>query len=803
MTNTLNFKTGSNQTHISSAKKTSFQKTEAVHRLENVPRMSSRLHFESGNSSISSHLEPIRDSFSDTPNQTFSESFQDQSDPDQLRFFSEASDISPDSRESKGFRDTDTDYISSTHQYETNSRDERPFSLDYDTNPHIERRFLDSNNNSLLPAVGSPAHSQYDYNIAHKPSSYRNTAHFLFTSNTNPSDTSLDTHAVPEKQSLSGASNQVNTNEKSRFRHIPDPNTISDYYHSNKKEYRHADMEHPNTYKNTKGFIHSQNTYPNSRTNTNKNTVRNPKLSFGNFSTSAPQQVHEPEKSTSSRLFEFALKNKKLAINKSLLNCLDQVADAIAEKVVTKQDGEITKPGLGHQHVDTLRVRPTGYNDTYLSNGCNEISGAYSPVNPTISEKVNTTSFSNQYKAGEPNERANPAKRADTDKSLCLKRRSKKIDRDADFKQSFQDLEDFVLRIPQGATILRYFYQRQKYDKNVDIQDLVKSMDMANLGLVGKGEFLNSERREKNGNGPKANRAASLPVCKSKFSVDEHVALDGLESPVYSSPSPSVFTEPMNIGTSFPTCTKSRPFESFHVSESGTNQSVSNTQDFSSYKDQLTINDSISEDYVNDTYNNDPQSNDVTFVRNTNENVDPNAEDAFPIFNNFVAQDRSYKTQDTPSTNDVSGLKARLQDLETQLYEMAKELESRDTTQSSLLSQNTLLLNSNTVLEAANKKLSQRVKFLEQEQTQTSLRIRAIKGTSKPLSKDRMPDARSNRIPESHKIYNRLEMAEIDKLGQIEAQNVLKNVCLQVGSRYSTLERRLGTLVKAAKHGTN
>lgn len=775
--------------------------------------MNSHLHFESGNSSINSsqNLESIRDSFSDIPDQTSSGFFQDQreSDPSQLLLFSELSDILPDSRESRCFYDTDTDYISSTHQYETNSQDERPFSLDYNTDPHIEPHLLNSNNNSLLPVVGSPVHSQYDYNITHKSLPHRHTTHMLFTSNTNPSDTSLDTHVVPEKQVLSGASNQVNTNglDKSHFHHIPDPNTISDYYHhSNKKDYRHTDMKHypPNTYRNTQSFIHDfQNNHPNnSRASSNRNIVRNPKPSSGNFGTRALRQIHDSEKPTSSRLYEFASKNKKLAINKSFLNCLDQVADAIAEKVVSKQEDERTKPDPGHQHIDTLRIRPTSYNDAYLSHGCNEMLSLYSPVNPTLSDNISnsfTTSFSNQCNTGELNKQVNPAKTADTDKKLCLKRRSKTIDRDVNFKQNFQDLEDFVLRIPQGATILRYFYQRQKYDKNVDIQDLVKSMDMANLGLVGKRASLNGESREKKRNVPKVNRAASLPLHKSKFSVDNHVSLNGLETPVYSSSSSTVFTEPTNIGKSFTTSTKGRPFESY-VSESGTNPIISDTQDFSSYKYQNTINDNISEDYVNDTYNNDPQSIDVTFVKNTNENVDPNAEDAFPIFNDVVSQRRSYNTHDTPSTNDVLDLRAKLQSLETQIHAMAKELESRDTVQSNLLSQNSLLLNANNVLEAANQKLSQRVKYLEQEQKQTNLRIKAIKGTSKPLDKDKMPDAHSNRIPESHKIYNRLGMAEIDKLGQIEAQNVVKNVCLQVGSRYSTLETRLGTLVKAAKH---
>lgn len=131
---------------------------------------------------------------------------------------------------------------------------------------------------------------------------------------------------------------------------------------------------------------------------------------------------------------------------------------------------------------------------------------------------------------------------------------------------------------------------------------------------------------------------------------------------------------------------------------------------------------------------------------------------------------------------------------------MADELHTRDVAHTDLLSEISLLRAAKESLEAENQKLTQHVEDLNQDLKDAYLKIDAIKGAAKPLSKDRMPDAHSTRIPESRKIYFRFEMTDVDNIGQTEAQNIIKNVCLQTGTRFSNLEKRLAKLVKAKQN---
>lgn len=74
--------------------------------------------------------------------------------------------------------------------------------------------------------------------------------------------------------------------------------------------------------------------------------------------------------------------------------------------------------------------------------------------------------------------------------------------------------------------------------------------------------------------------------------------------------------------------------------------------------------------------------------------------------------------------------------------------------------------------------------------------IAKLRGPGKPIVPATMPDARKRSIPEHRKLYNKLEMSAVDKLGNTELRNLVKNILLMLGVPLSQLPNKLKVIAE-------
>lgn len=76
--------------------------------------------------------------------------------------------------------------------------------------------------------------------------------------------------------------------------------------------------------------------------------------------------------------------------------------------------------------------------------------------------------------------------------------------------------------------------------------------------------------------------------------------------------------------------------------------------------------------------------------------------------------------------------------------------------------------------------------------------IYKLRGTGKAIGREAMPDARK-KVPESQKLYKRLEMSSVDALGNVNLQNLVKNILLVLGVPFSQLPGKLKIITEVLK----
>lgn len=74
--------------------------------------------------------------------------------------------------------------------------------------------------------------------------------------------------------------------------------------------------------------------------------------------------------------------------------------------------------------------------------------------------------------------------------------------------------------------------------------------------------------------------------------------------------------------------------------------------------------------------------------------------------------------------------------------------------------------------------------------------ITKLRGIGKPIVPAIMPDARKQGVPEHRKLYNKLEMSSVDKLGNTELRNLVKNILLMLGIPLSQLPNKLKVITE-------
>lgn len=105
------------------------------------------------------------------------------------------------------------------------------------------------------------------------------------------------------------------------------------------------------------------------------------------------------------------------------------------------------------------------------------------------------------------------------------------------------------------------------------------------------------------------------------------------------------------------------------------------------------------------------------------------------------------------------------------------------------------LTEKDTKIEVLNGKLESTEKELQAAKKY----ITKLRGASKPIGPEAMPDAHKNGIPESRKLYKKLGMNSVDDLGIIDLQNLVKNILLVLGTPLPQLPHKLKSITSVLK----
>lgn len=775
------------------------------------------------------------------------ESFEQDQQSDQNRpissSFSEPSDMLCSLQNSNSFYDqtNDSDNLPNTHPYNTQYQNAGPSDSQHNFSPIHNPPLLAP---SSVPR--SPTNSQYNYRRGQDRSlNIQSLDQIPFVSNTNPSDTSLDSNNISKRHELPDTLSLPNINRLLTNQHYDaDPKDVSDYYHYPKYTDKHMNDENQPTdsFEHTQAYEYNMDEEdPNEHTSHQEPHITKRTQSPLTDKPDYNENFEHPrnEGYINSKHQEFSRSNQSLITGKELFDYLSQVADAIAEKIVVRQENEQQRhqqrgpSDLESLPFDITPISNSVYHDSRRDRSRAEIPIPYLPVNESISAntaRYDKSSFPDKYHyeqnvhdqyTEEEEEEEDTENNTDIDETDA----ADDANTGMNYEDEFHNLEDYILQIPQGATILKYFYQHKKYDKEVDVQDLVKDVNTDTNGEpLAKSSPAEAAYQEPfifdKSYTSKVSRTVSLPVRKSNFLMSKRAEARSMGSPVRLSSTPSVFSEPRKASVSFAAKTQFIP----HRPAYSSNETLSTTtihehaEPNQFLEPNRILGRATRSDYFPMRKKFETQSSDRTMASRLKTIDNPIGIGATHLADistgphhhdgnytpspgpDSVSQSSPHTPPTMPSMDDVSDLEVKLRELQTQTMAMADELHTRDVAHTDLLSEISLLRAAKESLEAENQKLTQHVEDLNQDLKDAYLKIDSIKGAAKPLSKDRMPDAHSTRIPETRKIYFRFEMTDVDKLGQTEAQNIIKNVCLQTGTRFSNLEKRLAKLVKAKQN---
>lgn len=575
--------------------------------------------------------------------------------------------------------------------------------------------------------------------------------------NTNPSDTSFSS---PTPSRRSEVSHRVVTPDMNDITNIPTSGNGSSRSHYKKKI---IPSVADGSYENLSSSFHPQ--IPTSSRRTTRHSY--PETHTGEHASGRPLPTppaieKEPENTDPQQITPG-----------KLLQYINQISDTIAEKIVMRQDGrKPTEPGANNS-LNVTPIRNTHNND---------ISGIHIP-SPHLS--VNEFAPDSSFRRRSTNLESNATKPKSTQilESFHDDREDSILKKD--YEKDYNELENFLLQLPQGASILRHYYQKQLYTGDVDIQQL-NELDKKNSLKRDTSAILQSQNSSifNNDSDRRDVRSVSLPGN-----------------------GPNLSNGAMQFGQPFTTYPDENASRKVSVTFADKNQVFPHNPRYNS-------NESLSSAVFSDKLGHTKRSTqngihrkqllepiNITKRRSKAPSFLSNVTSTPESLNNKTNNMRSPHTPPTiPSSDDTAAFETLLNDLKSQVLSMAEELKSYEEENSSFSEEIDRLRAENAKLKEENSSLEQKNRLFEEDLKETYQKYKETKGNIKPLTRERMPDAHKTRIPEARKAYNRFRLDQIDKLSLIEAHNILKHICLHISTDFPSLELRLGRMVKIVKH---
>lgn len=714
-----------------------------------------------------------------------------------------------------------SDPLPQNHPYNTLSVRSRPSDSDHHISP-----ISTSNTRSPIQILNSPSHLQYSSNSEADISASAHTSHHINTkiTNTIPSDTSLTTTDCSREHRLPMNSNMPKMKEISNSfsQDIPNSRRHSNYYHNDSNHAAASyDENHSSGFDgyNRNKLCNTSNDYARQREYSKKSAS----VGDRSFHSSGDEQIRGSDNQIYQR---YERRNSSPVLTtQSFFDGSSQVADTIgATLAINQETDEIEDNDRDYPSSHGEPAYDSDNQHLYYLNGEPSNSISYFPVD--ISDSAKNPRFGNRstsnkailrkpehyhsknYSGSEPDN--------ETDKVEDEKKK-----REEHFENEYSALEDFLLTFPGGAKVLGSFYRQKASNKCAGIDNISTSMsrtktENTDKHMYDQGAFhSNPDAMDfKNDSKSSAKGPISLPTRKNQSSVSGCVPISTISmgSPMPSSSNPGVLTAPRKASVSFVPTPQLIP----HHPAYSSNESLSGATVSDNYSGHNTLLDPISipphsqrskpfpvskHADTDSTYTNNPAFMNNRSTKPRYDDTDNREMDSTPPIDHIVSHSSPHTPPTMHSMDKVSNFEAKFEDIQAQLLEMEKELRTRDEAYSDHVSEISSLKAAKHSLELENQDLVQRVEDLKHELKSLQSLLKKAKGPAKPYSENQMPDSRKTHIPESRKLYTRLELNRIDQLGQIEAQNIIKNVCIQVGSRYSNLEMRLGKLVTVSKKG--
>lgn len=534
-------------------------------------------------------------------------------------------------------------------------------------------------------------------------------------------------------------------------------------YHNDYHKYNNQQLKHHQVMQNTQEDSHTENDYVPAK----RPLPPNPSIQKQNMSNSTSQNTgliqpqHRRQQSTTTN--STASRTDSYITKEDFLVCINHMADTIAQKVA-KQDADLGKspssernsfegPSRNDSSKWSQNITPIHNNFTFekhLSGGSTRLPSPHFSMNESL-----------KYKGFRMTQ---PSPPLSSSNHFSKQGNNNKED-------EYIKLENYLLTLPQGAKILRSFYQNTAYNDSVNPENDDESPGKNGVSLKFK---IAPSITHKLSSEPVL-KSTPLPF-KSKIQVKGRSVSMPTESAKYNRKSNVTFAESDHIIPNSRTQSSSgEPLKSLlpPIQPQVRPNEPSSFPPTPISKEKHTGTSIDDDESDNDNSSTNDDDDDVTPTRYSEPRTPP---------------------RDTVTVEDISKMEGEFRDLQGQLNDMNTELQLRDSKHEELLNENITLKQD---ISKCKEDINRLVKLLDEK----SKKIRTLKGTGLPITQDVMPDAKKTKIPEHRKLYNRLEMTKVDKMGLIDAQNTIKNVMLQIGAPLSDLESRLKGMIEVVKGG--